>query len=580
MIARLSRAGRLRWAVVGSLLTLVTAIAAHASQTQEQEQRVRAFLEAGEFAPALDLARGTADPKQRDALLGQIVQAQALAGAKSASLQSASEISDDRARAGALKGAAAAPPGARGGGAQPDFDSLIDLITSTIKPTTWDTVGAPGTIMPYPNGVWVDPRGSLRLVKPQEGGDDLTALRAASKPRAGQDDVRRNSPLRKVSLPRLEKCVQLRLAAGQLPTEEMQVLAGLQRISCVFIYPESGDIVLAGPAGDWTPGREGTIVNADTGRPVLRLDDLVVVFRQMMSGPDASFGCRITPREENLARLQAFLQRSKDRPIDSEFRRAWLDQLRRQVGTQDIEVYGLDPRTRAAQVIVEADYRMKLVGMGLEAGVPGVVSYLKLIKVGPGQPPPPMTVLRWWFTLNYDAVLCSQDRLAFTLRGQGVKVESENERLTAEGKQVHTGASEELNRQFARSFTAHFEELCDKYPIYGELRNIFELALAGALIREEAAADKVGWHLTCFGDPQGYQVELTDAAKEVDSVVNCRVIGGKYIVAGVSGGVRVHPVSLVQRQTIGVEHDAALANRRSGAAANNQKLPDDRWWWD
>jgi hypothetical protein len=225
---------------------------------------------------------------------------------------------------------------------------------------------------------------------------------------------------------------------------------------------------------------------------------------------------------------------------------------------------------------------MKLVGMGLEPGVPGVVSYLKSIKVGPGQPPPPMSVLRWWFTLNYEAVQCSPDRLAFTLRGQGVKVESENERLTAEGKQVHTGASDELNRRFARSFTEHFEELCEKYPIYGELRNLFELALAGALIREEAAADKVGWHLTCFGDPQVYQVELTSAAKEVDSVVNCRVIGGKYIVAGVSGGVSVHPVSLVQRQTIGVKHDAALANQRSGAAANNQKqkLADDRWWWD
>ena len=120
---------------------------------------------------------------------------------------------------------------------------------------------------------------------------------------------------------------------------------------------------------------------------------------------------------------------------------------------------------------------MKLVGMGLEAGVPGVVSYLNSIKVGPGQPPPPMTVLRWWFTLNYDAVLCSPDRLAFTLRGQGVKVESENERLTAEGKQVHTGASDELNRQFARSFTEHFEELCDKYP---DLRRAAEHLRAGA----------------------------------------------------------------------------------------------------
>ena len=57
------------------------------------------------------------------------------------------------------------------------------------------------------------------------------------------------------------------------------MLAGLYRIRCVFVYPDSGDIVLAGPAGDWRQGPEGTIVNAETGLPVLRLDDLVVVFR-------------------------------------------------------------------------------------------------------------------------------------------------------------------------------------------------------------------------------------------------------------------------------------------------------------
>ncbi len=431
--------------------------------------------------------------------------------------------------------------------------------------------------MPFPTGVWVDPSGTLRSVTPQEA-SDLAALRDAAKPRAGQDDARRRSPMRMVSLPRLEKCVQLRLAAGQQPTEEMQVLAGLNRIRCVFIYPNSGDIVLAGPAANWTAGPEGAIVNTDNGRPVLRLDDLVVVFRQMLGSPDAKFGCRITPREANLARLQDFLRRTQGHPIHPDFRRAWLDQLRRKVGKQDIEVYGLDPRTRAAQVIVEADYRMKLVGMGLEAGVPGVDSYLKMVKVGPGHPPPPMTVLRWWFTLNYDAVQCSPDRLAFTLRGQGVKVESENEFLTAQGQQVHTGASDELNRKFARNFTNHFQQLCDKYPVYGELRNIFELALVGALIREEAAGEKVGWHFTCFGDPNTYQVELTEAPKEVESVVNCRVIGGRTIIAGVSGGVRVSPESLVCRQSIGVSQDSKRQAERSAAA--NRKLPSDRWWWD
>jgi general secretion pathway protein D len=40
-------------------------------------------------------------------------------------------------------------PGGLGGGTQADFDSLIELITSTVKPTTWDTVGGPGSIAPF-----------------------------------------------------------------------------------------------------------------------------------------------------------------------------------------------------------------------------------------------------------------------------------------------------------------------------------------------------------------------------------------------------------------------------------------------
>jgi hypothetical protein len=579
MVASRACAGWLRWATVGLFASVLAAGVTLAAPPPEQQEQLRAFLEAGEFAPALDLARQTADSRQRDALLGQIVQAQASAGARAASLLSASEIGDDRARKKALDGGGAKPTGARGGGAEPDFDSLIDLITSTIKPTSWDEVGGAGSIKPFPTGVWVDPNGTLRSVTSQEA-NGLAALRDASKPRTGQENVRRGSPMRMVSLPRLEKSVQLRLAAGEQPSEEMQVLAGLTRVSCVFIYPDSGDIVLAGPAGDWTAGPEGAIVNAGTGRPVLRLDDLVVVFRQMMSGPDAKFGCRITPREENMARLQEYLQQTQGHSIRPEYRRTWLDQLRRKAGKQDIEVGGLDPRTRAAQVMVEADYRMKLVGMGLEAGVPGVESYLKMVKVGPGHPPPPMTVFRWWFTLNYDAVQCSPDRLAFSLRGQGVKVLSEKEFFTAQGQQVHTGTSDALSSKFAHDFTEHFEQLCAKYPVYGELRNIFELAIVGALIREEAAGDKVGWHLTCFGDPQAYQVELTEAPKEVESVVNCRVIGGRTIIAGVSGGVTVSPESLVCKQSIGVDQDSKRQTQRSGAAASNRKLPNDRWWWD
>jgi hypothetical protein len=231
--------------------------------------------------------------------------------------------------------------------------------------------------------------------------------------------------------------------------------------------------------------------------------------------------------------------------------------------------------------MIEADYRMKLVGMGLEEGVPGVKSYLNLVKIRPGESPPPMDVLRWWFTLNYDAVLATHDRGAFAVRGQGVKVLSENELLTAEGQRVHTGQSEPLNRQFARSFTDHFEELCQKYPVYAELRNLCDLALVAALLREEDLAGAVGWHMTCFGSDGGYQVELGAAPKTVETVANLRVIRSAnkvHTLAGVSGGVRVDPTSLVAREAIEMERYGPLADKHSKAVP--QTLPPDAWWWD
>ena len=40
-------------------------------------------------------------------------------------------------------------PGGPGGGVNADFDSLIELITETIQPTTWDEVGGAGSIAPF-----------------------------------------------------------------------------------------------------------------------------------------------------------------------------------------------------------------------------------------------------------------------------------------------------------------------------------------------------------------------------------------------------------------------------------------------
>ena len=51
--------------------------------------------------------------------------------------------------------------------------------------------------------------------------------------------------------------MQLRLAAGQRPSEEMLHLAGLERIKYVMVYPQTQELVIAGPAGPWRVDDEG-----------------------------------------------------------------------------------------------------------------------------------------------------------------------------------------------------------------------------------------------------------------------------------------------------------------------------------
>ena len=49
-------------------------------------------------------------------------------------------------------------------------DTLIDLITSTIAPETWDAVGGPGAIESFPTGVYVDAKGTLKRIAKETGG--------------------------------------------------------------------------------------------------------------------------------------------------------------------------------------------------------------------------------------------------------------------------------------------------------------------------------------------------------------------------------------------------------------------------
>jgi hypothetical protein len=200
---------------------------------------------------------------------------------------------------------------------------------------------------------------------------------------------------------------------------------------------------------------------------------------------------------------------------------------------------------------------------------------LDSIELAAGQSPPPMSVLRWWFTLHYESIASSPGGDAFELVGQGVRVLSENELLAAQGQRVHTGQSDPLNRQFAESFTAHFAELAAKYPIYGELRNIFDLAMAVALVQREGLAEDAGWQPALLASSEQLRLPQGIVPRQVETVVNHRVINRRHIIAGVSGGVMVAPGDMLRE------------NRTESSTLVKERVPKPPreaasriWWWD
>src|SRR3954453_23518846 len=130
-----------------------------------------------------------------------------------------------------------------------------------------------------PAGVIISPDGVLRVKPFTDRSGNLTRTRIMeSRARLGAE-VAKISPMRKISLPRLEAAIAERLAAGKEPTDEMKALAGLTRVQYVFYYPDTKDIVIAGPAEGFFADFTGRLLGLASGRTVVELQDLAAARR-------------------------------------------------------------------------------------------------------------------------------------------------------------------------------------------------------------------------------------------------------------------------------------------------------------
>jgi len=419
--------------------------------------------------------------------------------------------------------------------------------------------------------VFVDAQGTLHT----RALPDLTGTLRQRRLQAAQaglaQGVAKASPLRKVSLNRLEQALA---ANGGVLTEEMSFLAGLLRLQYVFFYPETGDIVIAGPAEGWIADPIGRTLGLTSGRPVLQLQDLVVALRAFP--PDQTktpmVGCSIDPTEEGLASMQRFLRTvgSRATPADTQF---IVNGLRTSLGMQTVRVDGVPADTHFAHVMVEADYRMKLIGIGLEN--PPVRMRTFIDSASPGQVSR-NALIRWFFVPDYQCIRASEDGLAIELVGDGVKLVGENELVAATGERSVVAGANRASKVFVTSFTESYPQLAAVSPVYAELRNLIDMLVAAAYLQQEDMYRKANWEMPLLGSEQALPVRTYPAPSQVVSAVAAKWKGNQ-LMTPIGGGVQIEPELAVSASN----RLADEGNKVSALREQTQlKLSEGQWWWD
>lgn len=410
-------------------------------------------------------------------------------------------------------------------------------------------------------GVHVDAQG---VVSTPEVGDNEQLLAAWQ---SGLDpvpaDLQEYTDLRYVSLKNLEKQIAEHVANDEPLPDAVRYMAGLLRVKYVFVYPERGDVVLAGPAEGWKVDSLGNTVGVTTNRPVLFLEDFIVALRanNVRGGPVIS--CSIDPTEEGLRRL-----RQVSREFTAQTGPALASRrIEQALGRQQITVTGVPASSHYARVLVAADFRMKRLAMNFQpAPVDGMPSYLHLFRArGAGVQ---NMLPRWWLATHYDPVLQDAEGLAWEIRGQGVKCMTEDELVSSSGERQRTGQASSAAKKWADTLTERFDELANEDSAFGHLRNVMDASVAAALLVKEGLLEHVGLELPAM--TADYELEQYNTPQTVASQASFIKKNGRWIISA-SGGVQMTPWQVAER----IEKSDALAPVREQATAGL----GDAWWW-
>jgi hypothetical protein len=376
------------------------------------------------------------------------------------------------------------------------------------------------------------------------------------------NDLNEQTTIRKLSLKNLNAAIKEIVEKREEFPDEIRYLGGLTALRYVVVVPEENDILLVGPAEGWKTDAYGNVVGKVSGRPVLQLEDLLTVFRTWSNKTRLDvISCSIDPTKEALAKIAQ---------VDKQFAGATSAAANAKAaayenayGLNTVTVNGIPASSRFAKILVACDYKMKRFGIGQEpSGIQSIPSYTALINGGSSVSP------RFWLAPEYGTVSHDSAKNVWKLSEVKVKALTEDEFFDEHGARKSTGKTDRAAVNWCDKMSKNYDSLCKVSPVFGDLKNCMNLAIAAALIHRENLLDKANCKLPMIAEnpqvkPISYPVPKAVPSKSVMSRA-----GRSTII--VCGGVEINPFTTVQ--------NAKLDSTLDKEAKTLVKTSGNSWW--
>ena len=376
-------------------------------------------------------------------------------------------------------------------------------------------------------------------------------------------DLNEKTPIRKVSLKKLEaEMRQIIDKKGEFP-DAMRYLGGLTAIRYVVVVPEENDILLVGPAESWTVDALGSVIGKSSGRPVLRLEDFLTIFRAWNNQDRPSvITCSIDPTPEAMRKIAQV--ESQFRVLTKENINAYAAAQEEAYGMNVVTVQGVPADSRFAKILVAADYKMKRIGLGHEdSGVRGLPSYVSMISGSQKQRTP-----RFWLAPEYGVVSHDSKKLTWQLSEVKVKALTENEYVDLRsGSRQSAGKPDKAAISWCDKMNNNYDALSKVDPVFGDLKNCMELAMTVALIKRERLMEKVDCKLPTIAEETVLKIAYP-APKTVPSKAVISRNARSFVVA--CGGVEINPFVTLE--------NAKLESKIDAERETLSKTVGDAWW--